>query len=269
MNGIVIQARMGSSRLPGKTLMDVGGVTLLERLLRRMRMSKMAEQIVVATTVNPLDKAIEDQCSTLGIRCFRGSEEDCLGRMIQASKEAGVEVLCRITADNPLIDPWAIDQGFEMMVSHNLDYLDNIQAEGYPHGGGFEIVRLDALEFSLKTWDEPLNHEHVTWSLRRHLARFRHGIYQSLPEHQRPRYRYSVDRQEDLEVVRAIYAGHDGRDDLRLTEVLGFLDLHPEIRALNEAFAGDIPSLATIRAWQQEPLATEATMICPEGPSNG
>lgn len=264
MNGIVIQARMGSSRFPGKTLTDVEGVTLLERLLRRMRMSRKAGEVVVATTTNPLDEAIERHCAALGVRCFRGSEEDCLQRMILAAKEAGITVVARITADNPLIDPWGIDRGFGFVEALGLDYLDGIQAEGYPHGSGFEIVRLAALELSLRTWDIPQNHEHVTWSIRRHLARFRHGIYVAAPAHRRDLYRYSVDHREDLEVVRAIYAAFGGRDDIRLAPLLEFLDSRPDLRALNQAFAGELPSLARIRAWQEEPLDEAATILCEE-----
>lgn len=250
--GIVVQARTCSTRLPGKVLQPIGGVSLLERLLRRMKMATETCGVVVATGDVPDNQPIIAECQRLCVTCVVGPEDDCLQRIIMAAEQAGFNSLVRVTADNPLIDPWGIDEAVQLFRAEDLEYLDNIQYHGYPHGAGCEVVSTRALQFSRLMWSVAENLEHVTWAVRRHLALFKHRFFHSPNCLHRPAYRFSVDHEEDLEVVRRIYQHFRWRDDIRLDEIVAFLDGHPEIVALNALWVEKLPTPENILAWQLE-----------------
>ena len=256
--GIVVQARMLSSRLPGKTLRPLGGVSLLERLLRRMRMSTAAAGLVVATGDRPENRTIVARCAELGVTCHVGAEDNCLQRMVEAARVSGFGSFVRITADNPLIDPSGIDLAIRQYRAEGLDYLDNICYGGYPHGAGCEIVSERALSFSEQQWRMPENLEHVTWALRRHIGLFKHGFFQAPPELHRPAYRFSVDREEDFQAVQGIYAHFNWRDDITLAEIVACLDARPDLVDLNAQADERLLLHSQLMAWQLETTAAEA-----------
>jgi spore coat polysaccharide biosynthesis protein SpsF len=248
--GIVIQAREGSTRLPGKVVMPVEGVPLLERLIRRMRMSRTAGGVIVATGAAEGNRAIASLCDAIGVECFFGSEENVLDRMLSAADRSGFETVVRVTADNPLIDPWGIDEAVSLFLEQGLDHLDNIWFGGYPHGAGSEVVSRTALAFSLREWTFKANLEHVTWGIRLNPRLFRNGFFQADPALHRPRLRFSVDHAEDLAVVRSIYRIFGGRDDIRLPEVIAFLDSHPDVAGMNAMHAESLPTREVLLAQQ-------------------
>jgi spore coat polysaccharide biosynthesis protein SpsF len=272
--GIIVQARMNSSRLPGKVLKAIGSEPLLERLLRRLRLSERADGLVVATGDVRDNQGIVELCRELGVECFIGSEENCLERIVGAERAYGFESIVRVTGDNPLTDPWGIDEAIPIFAERSLDYLDNINALGYPHGAGFEIIARRALEFSLEQWQMRENLEHVTWALRRHLALFRHDIFRAPHELVRQHYRLSVDHERDFQVVTCIYRHFGWRDDIRLHEIISFLDQHPELAALNTNGVEQLMRAQDLENWQlpiddavreawshyQSPAVTEAPL---------
>jgi spore coat polysaccharide biosynthesis protein SpsF len=249
--GIVIQARTQSTRLPGKVLAPIGSATLLERLTRRMMLSRQSCALIVATGDHPDNRPIASHCRDLGVTCVTGSEEDCLSRIVLAAHTADLDGIVRVTADNPLTDPDAIDEGLWRWQAHGLDYLDNINGAGSPHGTGFEIIGRDVLEFSHATWNVPENREHVTWAVRRHLSLFAHEFLRVRPEHHRPHYRLSVDYPEDLAVVTRVYHRFGWRDEMRQGEIIAYLDGHRDVAALNAGLSDPLIAPETLRARQQ------------------
>ena len=228
----IIQARMGSTRLPGKVLMDLEGTTILDRVITRAQRSKKLSEVVVATTDLPEDDAIVDECVRLGVRCFRGSSDDVLDRYYQAAKWVEADAIVRITSDCPLIDPAVIDELFYYGgESGGVDYISNIYLERtYPRGLDVELFGRSALERAWNEATDPAEREHVTLHLYRNPDKFMCGGAfrdESLAHH-----RWTVDTPEDLELVRKIYHAL-GRDDFGLKDVLGLLELHPEWGEIN------------------------------------
>lgn len=248
--GIVIQARSGSSRLPGKVLRSIGDSSLLDRLVRRMQAVTNVAEIVVATGSRPENRPIVELCQRASIDCFVGSEENCLERMVTAAQHHHLDLVVRVTADNPLTDPHGIAESVEIAEDADLDYFDNICHSGYPHGAGFEIISTRALEFSLQTWQMPENLEHVTWAIRRHLDLFRSDFFRAPAQLHRPDYRLSVDYEEDFTVVSAVYEHFDWRNDVALADIIGFLDQHPELVKHNSALGAHLMTAAELKAWQ-------------------
>lgn len=129
-----IEARMASSRLPGKVLLPLAGKPALERLIERLKRSNYLDGIVVATTDKPGDEAIEALAKSLGVGCFRGSEDDVLGRVLGAAQSAGADVICEITGDCPLLDWRVVDRGIAEFFAAPLDYACNCLTQSYPLG---------------------------------------------------------------------------------------------------------------------------------------
>lgn len=188
----IVQARMGSSRLPGKVLRTVSGVALLEYQLRRVSAARELSGLIVATSLSEKDEPIASLCRNLNVGIFRGSEHDVLERYYLAAHEARADVVVRLTADCPLIDPSLIDQvirAFRSM-SPSFDYYSNTLDRGFPRGMDVEVMTFDALRrahFGATDNDE---REHVTLHLYRRPHDFRIGSYE---------YRLTVDTPADFE----------------------------------------------------------------------
>src|SRR5262245_4593031 len=203
---LVVQARMLSTRLPGKVLKEVLGKPLLFYLVERLRRVTLADGIIIATSTNPADDVIASFCDSEGLHCVRGSHEDVLSRYYAACKAFGVELFVRITADCPLIDPLYIDKGLSVF-SDQFDYLSNSFTRTFPRGMDFEIVRFKALEEAHFKATLPYDREHVTPFIVKHPERFRHSsIIQRKDE---SRYRLTVDEESDFlltkKIVEALY----------------------------------------------------------------
>ena len=231
--GIVIQARMGSSRLPGKVLKEIQGEPLLGRLCQRVRLSRQADVIGVATSDRPGDEPISDACLEWGIPVFRGSETDVLARFLGAAKAWNLTAVVRVTADNPLTDPSGIDELIRQYKETAADVVHNNHRRGYPCGTGAELVRLSVLEQSHHHSVSAVDREHVTSFARRNPQRFSCVKINAEEEFFRPHYFLTVDYAEDLSLLRKIYAHFGGRDDTRLSDIVNFLDLQPALVRLN------------------------------------
>lgn len=228
----IIQARMGSSRLPGKVLMELEGEPMLARVVRRVSEASRVDEVVVATSDSAEDSALEGVCESLGIRCVRGELYDVLERFGKAAEESGAEEIIRITADCPFIDPALIDHLIEVRRTRGLAYVTNALRPGrtYPIGLDVEVFTRAALEEACELANEPNQREHVTpyfydgssahpWALVR-------------GERELGDARWTVDTPEDLAFARAVLEHYDdsGRG---WEEMADFLEAHPEIVALN------------------------------------
>ncbi len=227
----IIQARMGSTRLPGKVLMDLGGETTLARVVRRLGRARRIDGIIVATTTAQTDGAIVRECSRLGIPCFRGSEEDVLDRYYQAASLAAAGTVVRITSDCPLIEPALVDQTIGTFFDQRADYASNVFPRTYPRGLDTEVFTMSALE---RAWREASAHyqrEHVTPYFCEHPERFH------LVAHEGPQdcshYRWTLDTVEDLQLIRTIFRRFSNRDDFNWHEVIALMEREPELEQLN------------------------------------
>jgi spore coat polysaccharide biosynthesis protein SpsF len=205
---VIVQARLSSSRLPGKVLLQAGGKTLLAHLLDRVRRSSYRPEVVVATTTHPADDRVEAEARRCGAGVFRGSEADVLSRFVGTLAEHPAEVVVRLTADNPLCDPYEIDRviGEFLARGHGaggLDYATNHTESGgrLPLGLDVEVFRADALERAHHEAHEAGDREHVTAYLYRVPGRFR-VLRTPYPMPERSRFRLTVDTPADLELVR-------------------------------------------------------------------
>lgn len=236
----IIQARMTSTRLPGKVLKEVLGKPLLEYELERVARITGLDDFIVATTVNSDDDPVRDLCRRMGVKCFRGSEMDVLDRYYRAAQTFGIghgDYVARITADCPLIDPdicdAVIDAYFAARKSDTpVDHM-GIDYETLPHGVDIEIFPFESLETAHRDGHAPLDREHVTWYNWHHpelfkLSRYRYG---------RPcgEYRLTVDTPEDLALVKAVIEELYPKDPhFKFDDVIDFLEQRDDIRRLNE-----------------------------------
>lgn len=227
----IIQARVGSTRLPGKVLKDLCGETVLARVVNRTRRATLLDEVVVATSVQPADDAIVRECERLKARVFRGSEQDVLDRYYQAAKDAKAEVVVRITSDCPLIDAEVCDRTIRAFLGARVDYASNVLERTYPRGLDTEVMSIYALESAWRDAHEPDQREHVTPFLYQNPERFK--LLSVTGEGDYSRYRWTLDVPEDLEFLRAVYARGNAAD-LSWRDVLQILELEPELVSINQ-----------------------------------
>ena len=228
----IIQARTGSTRLPGKVLEDLAGEPMLMRVVNRVRRASKLGEVVVATTTNADDDHIVELCQERGWPVFRGSEEDVLDRYYQAAVAHNAEAIVRITSDCPLIEPEIVDRVVNEFLSHypEVEYVSNNLQRTFPLGLDVEVMSFDALE---KAWQEdcnPVLREHVTPYLRRHPEKFR--TLNVANDIDYSYMRWTVDTIEDLTFIRKIY-NHFQSDTFTWREVLRLLEMHPEWLEIN------------------------------------
>lgn len=228
---VIIQARMSSTRLQGKVLADVNGHPMLWRVIDRVRRSKLAPETLVACSDNPQDDAIQSFCSAQGVRCFRGSEEDVLDRFYKAAETLGAQVLVRVTADCPLVDPGLIDAVVARLGEEKADYASNTLLPTFPDGLDCEAFTWTALQRAWRETTQNSEREHVTPYLR-HSGKFKLCSVTAIPAEAAPNERWTVDEPADLEFVRAVYAAMGDSAEFCWRDVMKLLSQHPELRQL-------------------------------------
>ena len=228
---VIIQARMGSRRLPGKVLLDLGGETVLARVVHRLQRSREINKIVVATTSTSDDDAIVTECERLHVLCYRGSEHDVLDRYYHASCVHAAETIVRITSDCPVIDPQLADETVITLMDQKADYASNVLVRTYPRGLDTEVFTATALERAWREAGEPHQREHVTPYLYEHPEIFRLSSVSGKVDYSR--YRWTLDTREDLELLRRIYSHFDNRDDFGWQDVLQLMEREPELAEFN------------------------------------
>ena len=227
----IIQARMGSTRLPGKVLMDIAGQTMLARTVNRARRASLVNETVVATTTDPHDDAVADECGRCGVPAFRGSEEDVLDRYYRAAKAHSAEAVVRVTSDCPLMDPGAIDEVVDRFLVERPDYAANTIERTYPRGLDTEVISIDALQRAWREAERNSERENVTPYILRNPQKFR--LLSVTGDVDLSRHRWTVDTMDDLRMVRAVYErlGADGGFPWR--DVLALVEREPELPAMN------------------------------------
>jgi glutamate-1-semialdehyde aminotransferase/spore coat polysaccharide biosynthesis protein SpsF (cytidylyltransferase family) len=226
----IVQARMSSTRLPGKALADVRGRPMLWRVISRLRCARLLDEVLVATSENPSDNAIARFCEQEAVLCFRGSETDVLDRYYQAARAQGTDIVVRITGDCPLIDPIVVDSVVRRFLEGRFDYVSNALRYTYPDGLDTEVFSFTALEQAWREATKPSEREHVTPYLRS--GKFRVANVDNdclLPRN----LRWTVDEPADLEFVRKVYDGFPGNDHFGMKEVLNFLSHESGVQELN------------------------------------
>ena len=241
----LIQARMSSTRLPGKVLKLVRGKSVLARVVERVRRARTPQVIAVATTTNTSDDAIERACAALSTLCFRGQEDDVLDRFYVAAKLYGGEAIMRVTADCPLIDPDVIDAVGNLFGRGEHDYVANINPPTYPDGLDVELFTFAALERSWRDARLRSEREHVTVYIRNHPKLFRIGNVRC--DRDLSHLRWTVDEPRDLEFVEAVY-DRLGDGPFGLEETLSLVEREEGLTHLNSGImrdAGLMKSLAS------------------------
>jgi spore coat polysaccharide biosynthesis protein SpsF len=227
----IVQARMGSSRLPGKVLKDLGGETVLARVVRRLRRSALIGDIVVATTVSAADDAIVRECQRLGASSFRGSELDVLDRYYRAAQSADAEAIVRITSDCPLIEPEITDKTIRLFLEQPADYASNALHRTYPRGLDTEVMTREALGRAWEQARSPYQRVHVTPYIYEHPELFRIVSLRSRQDYSHCR--WTLDTVEDLAFIRAVYERMGNKGSLSWREVIALLEREPCLAELN------------------------------------
>jgi len=228
----IIQARMGSARLPGKVLADICGQPLIKRLIDRVSATPGVDCVVVATTTEVSDDVLTSWCVKNTIPVYRGSVDDVLDRFWQCAKLYKAEFIVRITADDPLKDPEIIKQALDLCASTpDVDYASNTLQPTYPEGLDIEIVRYRALERAAIEASLPSEREHVMPYIWNHPDRF---VLRSLACNLHlSHWRWTVDKPADLEMVRRIFTQFSDQPLVSYRAVIEWLDENPEVLAIN------------------------------------
>jgi spore coat polysaccharide biosynthesis protein SpsF len=230
MNGCIIQARMGSTRLPGKVMMRVDTNPILYYVLKQTQQSKLIHSIVVATTNLEEDNVIEDYVTDFGVKCFRGDKSDVLDRYYQCAKKFSFSTITRITSDCPLIDPQIVDDVIKKFNSGEFDYVTNTLPRTFPYGTEVEVFSFNALEKAWKNAKKPSEREHVTPFLRND-SEFRIANIQH--DKDISHLRWTVDRIEDFNLVKEIIA-RVKKTPILLRDILELVEKEPQLFQMNK-----------------------------------
>ncbi|HWZ28927.1 MAG TPA: glycosyltransferase family protein [Gemmatimonadales bacterium] len=238
----IVQARTGSSRLPGKVLLPLNGTTILERMLERVRASRLAGTVVIATTTDPADEDVVALADQAGVCCYQGHPTDLLDRHYTVARMLGARHVVKIPSDCPLIDPAVIDRvlGYYLAHAHALDYASNLHPATYPDGFDVEVMGIDALAAAWEEARKPFEREHTTPFIWNQPERFRIGnVVWETGEHCALSHRVVLDYIEDYEVIRRVDAALLGLvPRYTVRDIRRFLDLNPDVVALNERHRG-------------------------------
>ena len=227
----IIQARMGSSRLPGKTMAEVENHPMLWHVIQRVKRATLVDRVVVAIPTSMADDAIETMCREIGVACYRGSEHDVLDRFYHAARAEKAAQVVRITADCPLIDPEVIDRVVRRFQRGDLDYASNAMVRSYPDGLDTEIFSFSALERAWHEANKTSEREHVTPYLRS--GKFRTANVENGSASLYQRYRWTVDEAEDLEFIRAVYKAFREKERFGMKDVLELIEKSPGLEKMN------------------------------------
>jgi spore coat polysaccharide biosynthesis protein SpsF len=237
---VIVQARTGSTRLPGKVLLPVKGGTLLERMLERVRAAKTPFDLVVATTHLEDDQPIAELCRSLDVRCYAGHPTDLLDRHYRAALSSSAKAVVKIPSDCPLIDPGVIDRVLALYLEDpdRYDYVSNLHPATYPDGNDVEIFSFAALETAFREAVKPFHREHTTPFLWDQPDRFRLanvGYEKDLSMS----HRFTIDYREDYAFIQAVFEALDRPGEVfSLEEILAFLERKPEVLFLNARLRG-------------------------------
>ena len=230
-----IEARMTSTRLPGKVLLPAGGKPMLQHLVDRLRQVKSLQAIVLATTINRTDDCLEVFAQEQDIAYFRGSEEDVMSRVIGAADSVQADIVVEITGDCPIIDPLIVEQTIQMFRHNTCEYASNSLIRSYPDGMDTQVFALETLKRSAAMTNDPLDREHVTLHICTHPELFRQVTLIASPDLYWPELGLTLDEKEDYELLQNLieYFG-PSKPYFSCREVIELLRTKPEWVAINQ-----------------------------------
>jgi len=231
----IIQARMGSTRLPGKVMKDLKGKPVLWHVIERVKQAENIDQIIIATTTHKRDKIIFEKAKKWGVKAYQGSEEDVLARYYEAANKYDVDTVVRITSDCPLIDPHVIDEIVEYYNKNDYTLVTNAGSDlnnrTYPRGLDTEVFSFKVLEKAYKKGEEKYQREHVTpYIYENHEDIFYYKNNKDLSN-----YRLTLDTKEDFELTKALYDKlYNGKHNFYLNEIIEVLNENKELLKINQ-----------------------------------
>jgi spore coat polysaccharide biosynthesis protein SpsF len=230
----VIQARMGSSRLPGKVMKKVKGRYILDYVIERAKSSR-CNDVIVCTTYNKKDDMIVEFCQKKDTKVFRGSENDVLRRIFEAVETEQYSTVVRITADSPLIDPFIINYLIDIHESHNNSVTTNYFTKSFPHGTIISLIDYKVLEYMNRVYKENLIREHIVFGFDK-LPKYITVEYITAPKQwNRPDIKFDVDYEEDLELLKKIADEFDITGDKPSTiDIINFIDKNKDLISIND-----------------------------------
>lgn len=232
--GAIIQARMGSTRLPEKVMKNLEGKTVLEHVIERVKQSEAIDEIIIATTTSERDSVIVSESLKCGVKVFRGSEDDVLERYYYAAEANNLDIIVRITSDCPLIDPKVLDEIIKYYIENDYEIITNagndLDNRTYPRGLDIEIFSLELLKAAFNNAKEKYQREHVTpymYETTENKFFYKNTINYS-------EYRWTLDTEEDFELIKAIYSElYKGVHDFYLNEVVNLIKKRPNLKKIN------------------------------------
>lgn len=242
----IIQARMSSQRLPGKSLMEIAGQPLLGHVIDRVRASETVEEVVLATTTEAVDQALVDYAGQKGTTAFCGSVQDVLDRFYHAAVSARADIVVRVTADDPFKDPDVVDRVVRRLLGDDgLDYASNTIRPTYPEGLDIEAFRFPALARAWAEARQPSEREHVTPYLWKNPSLFR--IENVAHSTDLSAMRWTIDYERDLLFAREVYRRLYRGQVFRMDEILRLLRDEPELATVNTGFERNAGYLASVQ----------------------
>ena len=230
-----VEARMTSTRLPGKVLLDAGGQPMLAHLINRLKSVSSLDGVVLATTTNQTDDILEEFSRKMKIGCYRGSEDDVMSRVIGAAESVNADIIVEITGDCPIIDPEIIEQVIRVFKENDVDYVSNAHVRSYPDGMDVQVFPLEVLKRSSVMTSDPLDHEHVTLHIRNNPEIFSRIHLVSPPETHWPELGLTLDEPNDYELLKKIISHFEkSKPFFSCRDVVSLLRNKPEWVEINK-----------------------------------
>ncbi len=230
----IVEARMASTRLPGKVMLPLAGAPALQRLVERLFSSLYIDDIIIATTENSEDSVICDLAKQINVKYFRGEENDIACRLKGAAEDCGADLIVQITGDCPLIDPAHVDKSIEMFEEGGLDYVSNSLTRSFPIGFDVRLFTLDVLKKAIDLTDDPIDRIHGSYFIYRRPDIFRLGGWRADEKLNRPEIRLTLDEYADYKLLKKIFdALYLAKPNFTAEDVIDLLNDQPEWVKIN------------------------------------
>lgn len=231
----IVQARMGSTRLPGKVMKELKGESVLSHVIQRLKQAKLIDEIIIATTTDSKDDIIEKETRRNGVKVFRGSEKDVLSRYYEASVKDDADVVVRITSDCPLIDPFVVDKMIDFYLKNKYSLVTNAGSSpdqrSFPRGLDTEVFSLEVLKDAYLNGNKTYHREHVTPYI---YEQKNNKIYYFKNKEDLSKYRWTLDTEEDLKLITEIYNRlYKGSHDFYMNDIIRLFQREPSLYNIN------------------------------------
>ncbi|MCK4527549.1 glycosyltransferase family protein [candidate division WOR-3 bacterium] len=236
--GITIEARMASTRLPGKTLKLLHGRPMLARMIERLKRVKLADIIVIATTNQPEDSPIVDLAKEMGVGYCQGSSEDVLDRVLQAAKKYDIDLIVEACGDCPVIDPDVIDMEIQTFLDNDVDYIGCHLVKTFPLGLDGKVFTTKTLEEVADITNDPADRENVSLYIYEHPEKYKLLNIEAKGKQRRPDLRLVVDHKEDFDFIEGIYKQlYDKKPHFNYDDMLDLFERRPDLTEINRDVA--------------------------------